>query len=170
MEDGNPAPTLLHYQTRLDNDMSTDREVYSAIYLTIVGRLMYAATSTWPDIAYSVAALRRYNAKPYTTHKKAAKRVLRYLKATAGVGIVFPGSDTDVLFSYTHSDFAGDRADRKSQYGFIFYLYGRPLDWQSKKQFLVATSTTEAKYHTQGQMAYTVNSLHHRYIATATGR
>jgi hypothetical protein len=151
MEDANPAPTPLHHKTRLDIDMSTDREVDSAIYQDIVGSLMYAATSTRPDIAYSVAALCRYNAKPYTTHLTAAKRVLRYLKTTADVGIVFPGSstsepDTDVLFGYTDSDFAGDRADRKSQGGFIFYAYGGPIDWQSKKQLLVATSTTEAEY------------------------
>jgi hypothetical protein len=92
--------------------MSTDREVDSAIYQAIVGSLMYAATSTRPDIAYSVVALCRYNVKPYTTHLTAAKQVLRYLKATADLGIVFPGSstsepDTDVLFGYTDSDFAG---------------------------------------------------------------
>jgi len=50
------------------------------------------------------------------------------------------------LHGYTDSDFAGDRSDRKSQGGYIFRLYGGLIDWQSKKQLLVATSTTEAEY------------------------
>ena len=112
---------------------------------------MYGATSTRPDITYSVAALCRYNAKPYTTHMTVAKRVLRYLKGTSDVGLVFPGRSTlgaekDVLLGYTDSDFAGDRADRKSQGGYIFYAHGGPIDWQLKKQLLVAISTTEAEY------------------------
>ena len=151
MEDANSAPIPLYHKIRLDTDMSTDREADSAIYQAIVGSLIYAATSTHPNIAYSVAALYRYNAKPYTMHLTAAKRVLRYLKSTSDVGLVFPGrskstEDTDALVGYTDSDFAGDRADRKSQGGFIFHAYGGPIDWQSKKQLLVATSTTEAEY------------------------
>ena len=137
-------PTPLHHKTRLDIDMSTDREADSTIYQAIVGSLMYAATSTRPDIAYAVAALSRYNSKPYTTHLTTAKRVLRYLKGTSEVGLVFPGRstsevDTDVLHGYTDSDFAGDRADRKSQGGYFFRAYGAPIDWQSNKQLLVAT-------------------------------
>ena len=89
MEDANSALTPLYHKIRLDTDMSTDREVDSAVYHAIVGSLMYAATSTRPDIAYSVATLCRYNAKPYTTHMTAVKRVLRYLKGTSDVGLIF---------------------------------------------------------------------------------
>jgi len=135
--------------------MSTDREADSAVYQSITGSLMYAATSTRPDIAYAVAALCRYNSKPYATHMTAAKRVLRYLKGTADTGLVFPSSTassstvssgTGILHGYTDSDFAGDRAERKSQGGFLFRANGATIDWQSKKQLLVATSTTEAEY------------------------
>jgi len=138
MEDANSAPTPLFHKIRLNTDMSTDPEVDSAVYQAIVGSLMYAATSTRPDIAYSIAALCRYNAKPYTMHLTAAKTVLRYLKGTSDVGLVFPRrsksrEESDVLVGYTDSDFAGDRADRKSQGGFIFHAYGGPIDWQSKK-------------------------------------
>ena len=53
---------------------------------------MYAAIGTRPDIAFAVAALSRYNVKPYHVHLIAAKRVLRYLKATADVKLVFPST------------------------------------------------------------------------------
>ena len=65
-----------------------------------------------------------------------------------------------VRHGYTDSDFAGDRADRKSPCDFLFYEYGGPIDWQSKKQLLVATSTTESEYGAcceatqKGQMPY----------------
>jgi len=149
MEDANPAPTPLCHKTRLDIEMSKDREADAAVYQSITGSLMYAATSTRPDIAYAVAALCRYNSKPYVTHMTAAKCVLRYLKGTADIGLVFPGSSasssTRVLHGYTDSDFAGDRADRKSQGGYFFRAYDGPIDWQSKKELLVA-STTKAEF------------------------
>jgi len=117
MEDANSAPTPLHHKTRLDIDMSRDREADSAMYQAIVGSLMYADTSTRPDIAYAVAALSRYNTKRYITHMAAANRVLRYLKGTKDVGLVFPGRSTseaytDILRGYTDSDFAGESGSK----------------------------------------------------------
>jgi len=52
-------------------------------YQAVVGSLMYAALATWPDISYAVAALSRYNSRPFTSHMTAAKRVHQYLKSTA---------------------------------------------------------------------------------------
>jgi len=49
----------------------------------VMGSLMYAALATRPVISYAVAALSRYNSRPFTSHMTAAKRVLQYLKFTA---------------------------------------------------------------------------------------
>ena len=80
----------------------------------------------------------------------AAKRVLRYLKHTADAKLVFPGpgraSNSAVLVGYTDSDWAGDKGDRKSQGGYVFQTFGAPISWKSKKQTVVARSTTEAEY------------------------
>src|SRR5437773_4210294 len=35
--------------------------------------------------------------------------------------------------------------DRRSREGYVFKLYGRPIDWVSRKQSTVTTSTTEAE-------------------------
>jgi hypothetical protein len=141
--------TPLHHKTHLDNIPATEREADSALYLSIVGSIMYAALGTRPDIAYAVSVLSRYNSKPYTSQLTAAKRVLRYLKGTADAKLVFPGrasADIPVLIGYTDSDYTMDRADRKSQGGYIFHTNGAPISWQSRKQRLVALSTTEAEY------------------------
>jgi len=42
-------------------------------YQAVVESLMYAALATRPDILYAVAALSRYNSRPFTSHMTAAK-------------------------------------------------------------------------------------------------
>ena len=108
---------------------------------------MYAAFATRPDIAFAVAALCRYNTNPPTGHITAARRVLRYLQATADHPLYYRKSINGRLIGFTDSDWAGDIADRKSQGGYIFGLNGcGSITWQSRKKDLVATSTLEAEY------------------------
>jgi len=149
MENANTVSTPMDHKTRLDNvSNNADAEADQALYQSIVGSLMYAAQATRPDIAFAVAALSRYLLKPYKTHMTAAKRVLRYLKYTADAKLVFPGpgGSSEGLVGYTDSDWAGDKHDRKSQGGYIFQMSGAPISWKSKKQTVVARSTTEAEY------------------------
>src|SRR5882762_9526223 len=54
----------------------------SVPYLAAVGALMYLATSTRPDIAYTVGYLARFNSNPGIAHWQAVKQLLRYLKGT----------------------------------------------------------------------------------------
>jgi len=51
-------------------------------YSRVIGCLMYAMTSTRPDIAYAVGRLSRYTSNPSTHHWQAIRRVLKYLKGT----------------------------------------------------------------------------------------
>jgi hypothetical protein len=149
MENANTVNTPMDHKTRLDNvSNNADSEADQVLYQSIVGSLMYAAQATRPDIAFAVAALSRYLLKPYKTHMTAAKRVLRYLKYTADTKLVFPGpgGSSEGLVGYTDSDWAGDKHDRKSQGGYIFKMAGAPISWKSKKQTVVARSTTEAEY------------------------
>ena len=108
---------------------------------------MYIALATRPDLAFAVSALSRYNSQPRTSHLEAAKRILRYLRKTADHYLHFNGNDSDgEITGYTDSDWANDNADRKSQGGHVFLCNGGVISWQSRKQDLVALSTTEAQY------------------------
>jgi hypothetical protein len=49
--------------------------------------------------------------------------------------------------AYSDSDWANDRDERKSTTGYILYLNGDPVSWQSRKQKVVALSTAEAEYY-----------------------
>jgi len=116
-------------------------------YQAIVGSLMYTALATWPDMSFPVAALCRYNSRPFTSHLTAAKRVLQYLKSTANFRLHFSSSSsTDQLTGYTDSDWANDSADRKSQRGHVFLLSNEAVSWQSRKQDPIAMSTLKARY------------------------
>src|SRR5258708_1010143 len=59
----------------------------SVPYLAAVGALMYLATTTQPDIAYTVGCLSRFNSNPSIAHWQVVKQVLHYLKGTAKYGI-----------------------------------------------------------------------------------
>src|SRR5436190_1581639 len=47
---------------------------------------------------------------------------------------------------YSDADWAGDRTDCKSTSGHVAMLYGGPISWGSRKQTLVATSSTKSEY------------------------
>ncbi|RDX90726.1 hypothetical protein CR513_27378, partial [Mucuna pruriens] len=51
---------------------------------------------------------------------------------------------------YTYSDFNYVRCmdSRKSTFGYIFLLAGEAISWKSAKQFVIVTSTMEAKFVT----------------------
>jgi len=79
----------------------------------------------------------------------AAKRVLQYLKSNADFRLHFNGIDIgNSLVRYSHSDWANDSADRKSQGGQVFFASNGAISWQSQKQSLIAMSTLEAKFIT----------------------
>jgi hypothetical protein len=58
-------------------------------YLAAVGALMYLATSTRPDIAYTVGCLARFSSNPGIVHWHAVKHLLHYLKGTADYSITY---------------------------------------------------------------------------------
>jgi hypothetical protein len=57
------------------------------LYMELVGALIYLATNTRPDVAYTVSVLSRFNAGPTSENWSVAKALLRYLAGTGGVGL-----------------------------------------------------------------------------------
>ena len=74
-------------------------------YQSLVGGLLYAATNTRPDIAYSVGLLCRAMSKPTTELFKAALRVLSYLHRHKHIGLCYEASNNPVS-GMTDSDWA----------------------------------------------------------------
>ena len=45
--------------------------------------------ATRPDIAQAVSAVAKYTATPWEVHMTAAGRILKYLKGTSNMGLVY---------------------------------------------------------------------------------
>ena len=134
----------------LEEDNDSDPVDITA-YQCLIGKLLYIACGTRPDIAFAVGCLSQQCSDPQVGHDKAIRRVLRYLKGTMNLGIHYNGSYDDVehlltTLGYADSNFAGDIRERKSTMGYCFFLVRGVISWCSKKQRTVSTSTTEAEY------------------------
>lgn len=144
MQDCNGVHTPKEAGRRLVPAKGDDKLVGQREYQSLVGSLMYIAVGTRPDLAFTVLVLSKFNAKPMMDHFLATKRVLRYLKETVGMGLVYRSVDN--LTGYTDSDFARYLNKRKSTSGYVFTRAGAALSWKSKKQSLVSLPSTEAEY------------------------
>ncbi len=113
-------------------------------------RLVAKGYSQRPDIAQAVSAVAKYTAAPSEAHMTAAMRILRHLKGSADLGLMYH-RDGQQLTAYCDADWAGDRDDRKSTSGNLLLLADGAVSWLSKKQASVALSTTEAEYNALSQ-------------------
>ncbi|XP_019240021.1 PREDICTED: uncharacterized protein LOC109220016 [Nicotiana attenuata] len=100
-------------------------------YRGMIGSLLYL-TASRPDTLFSVCKCARFQSAPKECRLTAVKRIILYLIGT-------------VSMDY------GDKEDIKSQSGTCQLLGKALISWNSKKQALVALSTTEAKYIAIGQ-------------------
>nr|GEV67492.1 putative ribonuclease H-like domain-containing protein [Tanacetum cinerariifolium] len=74
------------------------------------------------------------------------KMIFRYLKGKPHLGLWYPKDSPFDLVAYSDSDYAGASLDRKSTTRGSQFLGCRLNFWQCKKQTVVATLSTEAKY------------------------
>src|SRR3984957_4393431 len=148
--DPGASDTLVPYQGNATEDQIK-------LYQSLVGRINYLATQTRCDITFTTSALSRFLVNPAPVHIKTAKRTLQYLKGTIMYGITFGGTDyspnnLDIRL-YTDSDYAGDRHTYRSTSVYVNFLAGEPISWQSKRQSVVAQSSTEAEYIAMSELA-----------------
>ncbi|GJU11250.1 retrovirus-related pol polyprotein from transposon TNT 1-94 [Tanacetum coccineum] len=117
-------------------------------YANAVESLMYLMVCTRPDIAYAVSVVSRYLANPGKNHWEAVKWILKYLRGTANVGLVYGtdrGNHVDVT-GFVDSDYAKDPDKGRSITGYAFLVQGCVVSWKATLQYVVTLSTTEAEY------------------------
>lgn len=112
----------------------------------LIGSLMYLTVVTRPDLAYIVATLSKFLQSPTNEHWNAGKRALRYLAGTTDFGITYGCDKSNELVAYSDADWANCADTRRSVSGVVLLLNGGPVTWFSRKQGVVATSTTDAEY------------------------
>ncbi|KAK8670028.1 hypothetical protein V6N13_104794 [Hibiscus sabdariffa] len=126
---------------------SQERERMSQIpYASTIGSIMYAMICTRPDLSYALSMTSRYQASPGEGQWVAVKNILKYLRRTKDVFLVYGGEEQLCIKGYIGASFQTDKDDSRSQSGFVFRLNGGAVSWKISKKDTVADSTTEAEY------------------------
>ncbi|KAL8115181.1 hypothetical protein AgCh_021856 [Apium graveolens] len=87
MQDCSSASTPMATATKLDKD--TGKSVDITDYRGMIGSLLYL-TASRPDIMYATCLCARFQADPREPHLTAVKRIFKYLKGTAALGLWYP--------------------------------------------------------------------------------
>ncbi|GJU55167.1 putative RNA-directed DNA polymerase [Tanacetum coccineum] len=118
-------------QERLDLNKSqgaqTPKEVNrmkNVPYASAVGSIMYAVRCTRPDVAFAQNMTSRFQQNPGEPHWTAVKNILKYLRNTKDMFLVYGGNPSTKLRveCYCDAGFETDRDDTKSQTGYVFIL------------------------------------------------
>ncbi|KAL4279335.1 hypothetical protein GQ457_03G023140 [Hibiscus cannabinus] len=100
-----------------------ERERMSQIsYDSAIGSIMYAMICTRPDLSYALSMTNRYQANPCEGHWTAVKNILKYLRRTKDVFLVYGGEKELRIKGYTNASFQTDKDDSRSQSDFVFCL------------------------------------------------
>jgi hypothetical protein len=162
-----PLPTGLRFTLEDEPKCTPDEH---AIYRAIIGSTNWKAVWTSPEISFAVHYLSRFLTNPAKSHLKAAEHLLRYLKGTKNLGPIyrrdastapFPQA-ANILYGFSDSDYAGDSDTLRSTSGYLFLLNGAAVSWKTKRQDIVALSSTEAEFialSRAGQHAISLRAL-----------
>ncbi|CAI7773367.1 unnamed protein product [Closterium sp. NIES-53] len=141
----------------------------SGPYPELVGCLMYLMTCTRPDLAYPLSLLAHYVApgRHRKVHWDAAKRVLRYLCSTSGMGLVLGGRARVVLTSHADASWVDDLATQRSSQGYTFSLGSGSVSWRFTRSSSVLSSSCEAEFYAGAMAAQELRWL--TYLLTNLG-
>ncbi|CAI7859290.1 unnamed protein product [Closterium sp. NIES-53] len=130
---------------------------------------MYLMTCTRPDLAYRLSLLARSVApgRHRKVHWDAAKRVLRYLCSTSGMGLALGGRARVVLTGHADSSWVEDLATQRLSQGYTFSLGSGSVSWRSTHSSSVLSSSCEAEIYTGAMAAQELRWL--TYLLTNLG-
>ena len=102
-------------------------------YASAIGSIMYGMICTRPDVSYALSVTSRYLSDPGESHWTAVKNIIKYLRRTKNVFLVYGGEEKLVVMGYTDASFQTDKDDSKSQSGYVFIINGGAVSWKSSK-------------------------------------
>nr|GFA52326.1 retrotransposon protein, putative, Ty1-copia subclass [Tanacetum cinerariifolium] len=117
-------------------------------YALAVGSIMYDVRCTRPNVVCAQNLVSRYQLNLGKLHWVAVKHILKYLRNTRDVFLVYGGKpDTELdVTSFCDASWQCDKDDTKSQTGYVFVINGGAVDWKSKKQTTIALHSAQPEY------------------------
>ncbi|XP_070008728.1 uncharacterized mitochondrial protein AtMg00810-like [Nicotiana sylvestris] len=137
-----PVCTLLefnHKLTSIEFDQEASKNASEdilledkGIYQILIGKLLYL-TIIRPGIAFVVQLLCQYTHAPKVSHMEVAKRVVRYIKSTPGLGLFVPTDSCNQLVAYCDFDWGTCVESKRLVSGYVVKFGGALISWKSKK-------------------------------------
>ena len=128
-------------------DQADEKALYW--YESVIDSLMFAAIMTRSNIAYAMSIVSRYAESSESQHVKTINRILKYIKESLDLSIVYfrDSSRNDSFQDYCDSDHDEVINDRRSTTKWIFTLAEASIFWSFKRQDVMTLSFTETKYY-----------------------
>ena len=117
-------------------------------YQSQVGSLQWAASRVRPDVKLSASILARGSKNPSEEYFRQCHRALQYLVDTAGLGITYSALEDTTMHNrlWAMSDATWvSKGDGRSQSGWVVYLNGGPICWNSAVQRSAVLSSAESE-------------------------
>ncbi|CAH9074864.1 unnamed protein product [Cuscuta europaea] len=105
MDQCNPVATPVDFNTKL-SATAGPKVQDPTLYRSLAGALQYL-TFTRPDISYAVQQICLFMHNPREPHLHALKRIIRYIRGTAHLGLHLHRSSSHSLMAYTDADWGG---------------------------------------------------------------
>jgi len=130
------------------DECNNEERVEPTEFKQIVRSLRYLYNNI-PDMCFAISIISRFMNDPRKSHLTTAKRILRYVKGTLKLGLLFPTASKEgkaKLVGYSYSEWCGDRMDRRSTSCHLFKFNDVAISWCTKKQPVTIISSCEVEY------------------------
>ena len=128
-------------------------------YAEVISSILWPVIVSQPDAAFAVSTLSQFIQNPGPTHWEALKHVIVFLGSTKDSWLTFSGRSKLAAEGFCNVDWGGQK-HRHSISGYSFHMGAGAISWSSKKQHIVALSSTKAEYIMQMHMAKEALWLH----------
>jgi len=152
-----PVATPMETGAQLSKDqgpstLSQENRMRGIPYAEAIGCALWPVVISRPDAAFAIGILSQFIQNPGLAHWEALKRVIVYLGSTKDFWLTFGGRTKIFTQGFCDADWASQK-DRHSISGYCYHIGQGTISWSSKKQQIVALSTTEAEYIAQSHAA-----------------